>query len=190
MPAPAIQTPYLQGGKELCTTGSCILVYSPTLLGEAIREFEDNGGWCNHAASIVRMPEPFCSEAEVSLVEALEHGLTPTLLRSYFGSPGTRLYLFTPDGLTPEVQARFAAWIMGKMFTGTAYAYGALVEQVAGHVQEGTSAMFCSESYGCALEAAGLKRLGSAPAGVAPQPTDIPAWWSGSLVELVPPFAA
>ncbi len=31
-------------------------------------------------------------------------------------------------------------------------------------------------------------RLGTAPAGLAPQPGDIPSWWAGTVVELTGPF--
>ncbi|MBF0481277.1 MAG: hypothetical protein HQK81_06175 [Desulfovibrionaceae bacterium] len=179
---------YLEGGRELCQTGCCILTAAEDLLGESIRFFEGRGATCSHAAPVVRLPAGLMSRDRVTLIEALAHGLTPTYLSHYGEGFKGRIFLFTPAGLTPEIQAAFSAWLLDKMFAGTAYDYSALFAQIGGHVGEDTRKLFCSEAYACALEAAGLPRLPTAPAGVAPQPSDIASWWPGSLVELKGPF--
>jgi len=182
-----IKAPYLQGGRELCVTGSCVLTASDDLLGNAIRLFEGHS-WCSHAAPVVRMPAELMSAERVTLLEALEHGLTPTYLSHYFTGFKGRLFLFTPKGISPDVQVRFSAWLLDKTFAQTKYDYVALGRQVAGHVQEDDASLFCSEAWGMAAEFAGLSRAPDAPQGVAPQPPDIATWWPGDLVELVGPF--
>lgn len=183
--------PYLDGGRELCVTGSCLLTAADTALGKAIRFFQGGEAFCSHAAPVVRFPETLVDRERVTLIEALEHGITPTYLSHYFGKDFSgRLFLFTPAGLTPEIQRRFSAWVLDKMFSGTAYDYRALVRQVAGRVAQDDTDLFCSEQWGMGIEHAGLQRLPEAPAGLAPQPSDIPVWWLGRLVELVGPFGA
>jgi hypothetical protein len=182
--------PYRDGGRELCVTGSCLLTAADTALGRAIRFFQGGGAFCSHAAPVVRFPEEFVGRDRVTLIEALEHGLTPTYLSRYFKDFDGRLFLFTPAGLTELFQARFAAWLVDRMCAETPYGYRDLVRQTRGRVEQDDKALFCSEAYGMALEAAGLPRLAEAPAGLAPQPSDIPNWWLGRVVELVGPFGA
>ncbi len=182
--------PYLDGGRELCVTGSCLLTAADTALGRAIRFFQGGEAFCSHAAPVVRFPEEFVGRDRVTLIEALEHGLTPTYLSRYFKNFAGRLFLFTPAGLTPESQARFSAWLVDRMCAETPYDYVGLLRQTRGRVTEDNTALFCSEAYGMALEAAGLPRLPEAPAGLAPQPNDIPVWWLGRVVEMVGPFGA
>ena len=181
--------PYLYGGRELCVTGACLLTASSDWLGRAIRFFEGDAAWCSHAAPVVRFPVDMVGAERVTLIEALEHGLTPTYLSHYFGDDfDGRLFLFTPWALTLEIQTKFRAWMLDKMFSQTGYDYGSLARQVAGHAQEDDALLFCSEAWGMAAEAAGLPRLPDAPQGLAPQPPDIPRWWAGKVVELIGPF--
>jgi hypothetical protein len=180
--------PYLSGGRELCVTGACLLTASSGLLGSAIRLFEKGEAFCSHAAGVVRFPESLVSRERVTLIESLEHGPTPTYLSRYFSGFDGRLFLFTPEGLTPEIQTGFSAWLLDKVLSETPYGYGDIGHQVVGRVKQDAAELFCSEAVGMAWEENGLPRLPSAPAGLAPQPPDITVWWAGTLVELVGPF--
>jgi len=184
--------PYLDGGRELCVTGSCLLTASEDFIGDAIRLFEGDGAFVSHAAAVVRFPSSLVSVERVTLIESLEHGPTPTYLSHYFTGFTGRLFLFTPDGLTPEIQAGFAAWALDKALKRVKYGYYAIAEQTLGHVQEENPnvEIFCSDFVAQDWEANGINRLTSFPPTLAAQPSDIPRWWSGSVVELVGPFVA
>ena len=184
--------PYLDAGRELCITGSCILTASEDMLGDAIRLFEGDGAFCSHAAAVVRFPAELVGRERVTLIEALEHGPTPTYLSHYFSGFTGRLFLFTPAGLTPEIQTEFAAWCLDKVLLQVEYGFVSLGRQVAGHVEEEDprKRLFCSEEVGMAWESSGLPRLASIPPKLAPQPSDIPRWWAGTLIELTGPFVA
>lgn len=187
MPA-IIDIPYLEGGRDLCVTGSCILTASSSPLGKAIRCFEGHDAYCSHAAPVVRYPANMVREERVTLIEALEHGLTPTYLSHYFRDFEGTLYLFVPHGLTVEVQEAFRFYLMDMMLKQTPYDYPDLFKQIMGRVREDDEKLFCSEAFGFATEYAGLKRKTSAPQGFAPQPPDISKWWDGVLYRLIGPF--
>lgn len=183
-----IDIPYLEGGRNLCVTGSCILTASADPLGRAIRKFEGKNAYCSHAAPVVRYPANMVRQERVTLIEALEHGLTPTYLSRYFKDFTGDLYLFVPDGLTEEIQEAFRFWLIDKMLEHTAYDYEDLFKQVFGRVRQNSDKLFCSEAWGFAIEFAGLPRLETAPPDLAPQPPDVSSWWSGTVYRLVGPF--
>lgn len=193
------QVPYLSAGRKLCVTGSCILTASEDFVGKVIRFFEGNHAFCSHTASVVRFPAELMSEERVTLIEALEKGLTPTFISHYGAGFKGRIFLFTPGELTKSIQAtpvghpsntqtKFSQWLLERLFEGTPYDYAGLFKQIFGHVPENTGTEFCSEAWGLAAEYAGISRIDNAHAGMAPQPADIPNWWSGTLVELIKPF--
>ena len=184
------QVPYLAGGRELCVTGACILTAADDLLGRAIRFFEGGRALCSHAAPVVRFPSDMMDAERVTLIQALEHGLTATFASEFLEGFRGRVFLFTPAGLTPEIQARFRAWMLTGLCSRVPYDYLALFRQILGHTVQDAHAQFCSEAYGIGLEQAGLPRRAPYVNGLAPQPADIPEWWPGRLVELVEPFGS
>ena len=190
--------PYLDGGRDLCITGSCLLTASDDWIGRDIRFFEGNDAWCSHAAAIVRLPATLMGRERVTLVESLERGPTHTYISHYFSDFTGRLFLFTPDGLMPEIQAKSAAWLMDKVLRQVGprpvkYDYLGIIQQMAGHIKELASddKMICSDEVGKSWTENGLPRLASAPQDLVPQPPDLVPWWStstDSVVELTGPF--
>jgi hypothetical protein len=190
-----ITTPYLHGGRELCITGACILTASSDWLGRVIRFFEGDHAFCSHAAAIVRGPDDTGRDrVNVSLIESLEDGPTKTYLSSYFTGFNGRLFLFQPTGLTPEIQAAFAAFLDGLVADHVHYDYAGLLANIVGHEKEVPPGQqikdcICSAEVGYGWERNGLPRMPSAPRDVVPQPPDLPSWWAGEpVVELVGPF--
>ena len=180
---------YLEGGRQLCVTGTAILTASNEFLGKSIRFFEGNDAWCNHAAAVVRFPQEFVCEDRVTLIESLEHGPTPTYLSHYFDDFDGKLFLIIPNGLTEYIKYKFSIWCMDKVFSQIKYDYASIGKQIFGHVKEDGEELFCSEFLGMAWEHSGIERLDTAPKGLAPQPSDITTWYPiQKIYELVGPF--
>lgn len=182
------EIPYMAGGRELCVTGTCVLTASCSTLGKAIRHFEGKDAFCSHAAPVVRFPAEMVREERVTLIEALEHGMTPTYMSHYFSDFEGDLFLFVPDGLTPKIQEAFRFWLIDKMLNQTEYDYPDLVKQLFGRVKQDDNKLFCSEAWGFAIEFAGIDRRADAPQDYAPQPPDVSEWWDGTLYRLTGPF--
>ncbi len=180
--------PYLQGGRALCVTGCCFLTASDDILGRAIRLCEGEDAYVSHAACVVRLPPNMMDEDRVSMIEALEHGLTPTYVSERFQDFNGHVYLFTPAGLTEEKQHKFRYWLIDKMFKRTPYDYSSLFRNAIGHVGAEASALFCSEAWGMAADYSGIERIEAFKGEKAPQPPDVIKWWLGRVVEITGPF--
>lgn len=180
--------PYLQGGRALCVTGCCFLTAANGVLGRAIRLCEGENAYVSHAACVVRLPAEMMDEDRVSLIEALEHGLTPTYASERFQGFDGHVYLFTPAGLTDEKQHKFRYWLIDKMFRQTPYDYSSLFKNAVCHVDEESSMLFCSEAWGMAATYSGIERIDAFKGPKAPQPPDIVTWWPGRVVEVTGPF--
>lgn len=180
--------PYLEGGRDLCVTGACFLTASDDVLGAAIRLFEGKGAYVSHCAPIVRLPPELMDTTRVSLIEALEHGLTPTYASQRFQDYDGHVYLCVPKGLTEEQQHRFRKWLIDKMWRRVPYDYSSLFKNMGGHVAKDDGALFCSEAWGMAADDAGIERLPQYRNNFAPRPNDIPVWWDCAVYEIVGPF--
>jgi len=176
--------PYLNGGRNLCITGCAILVRGNDLLSKAIECFSV----FSHCAPIVRMDEYLGTPDRVTLIEALEHGLTLTLLSERFQGYSGQVFLFIPVGLKPEIQAKLRSEMLVQLAQGTPYDYKALFANALGHTKENAAQQFCSEAYGLALEGVGIQRKPEFQSDLAPRPGDVATWWDGELIELVGPF--
>lgn len=176
--------PYLSGGREKCITGACLLFRGCDLLSRAIECFSE----FSHCAPIVRMDEYLGSPDRVALIEALEHGLTPTLVSNRCSNYNGDVYLFIPDGLTPEIQDKFRQHMFMECLKGTPYNYEELIENIVHRTTENPAAQICSEAEDLGLQFAGLERIPEYKSNLTPRPGDIPVWWKGSLYRLLPPF--
>jgi hypothetical protein len=183
-----LEIPYLEGGRELCVTGCAVLWRGKDLLSEAI-ELCEHGDF-SHASAVVRMDEYLGTPDRVTLIEALEHGPTPTLLSNRARDYDGEIYLFTPDGLTAEIQAKFRKFAFEASLKQEPYDFEGLLKQIAGHVHPNPKAVFCSDFWGRDAVSSGLPRKPEfRDNGWAPQPPDIPVWWPGKpVIKLVGPF--
>jgi hypothetical protein len=184
-----ISTPYLQGGRELCQTGCALLLRGQgNVLSDAI-EFWSS---FSHCAPIVRFDDVLGRDDTPSLIEALAGGPTPGYVGEAYNAYEGEVYLFVPDGLTPEVQRRFRVAAFNRCLKRIKYDLAGLVENAVTHTEEkgGDAPEFCSVYYDLDLKDSGLVRLPSHQDKVAPRPGDIPVWWGGQLYKLLQPFLA
>jgi hypothetical protein len=123
-------------------TGDCILWKSNTIIGKLIRMWSPR---FNHVSLALHLTQHECLEDRRWMLEALEHGITLTLL-------SRRLMDFKGEAWLLPVRKEFAhhrpfvaSWALNNI--GVRYDYKSLFQNMLGHVSAEAKSFFCSEFY-------------------------------------------
>jgi len=143
-------------GRALCATGCVILWRGRTLLSRAVELFTP----FSHCSLVVRMDEYLGARDRVTCVEAVPGGLQPRLLSALMRAFKGEIYLFAPEGLTPERQAMIRAFALGECLAGKGYDYIGFLMNILGRPRERRDRYFCSEFCAVALDKSGIARRG------------------------------
>lgn len=160
--------------------GWCALFKGGNALGRAIRVKSE----FSHVAPLIRFSLPTLAD-RIFTAEEIETGLELRRLSAKIKDYKGEVYLFRPDGLTPEISDRCVAVALDYVSQGLPYDYAGLLANAFGRerVDPGDlgGPMICSRWGVTWWHLAGL--VSDLPQ-YWPTPGDIPAWYAGTLFKV------
>lgn len=125
--------------RDAMRTGDVILYESDSLLGRIIRWKTDK----SHVSVIVRLPDYEGRKKRRFLLEALNHGITPTLLSKKLETYNGRAWWYPMRDEFDPVRKHIGTWAFSQI--GVKYDYFDLFRSALGRVSQNMRALFCSE---------------------------------------------
>lgn len=174
--------------RERIRTGDAVLWRSRGFLPSLIRIWSDY----THASLVVRLDEYAGLHHRVFLIEALNRGLTLTLLSKRLAETAGGAWLFQPEGLDDDQIAKLRVSALVNAARQVRYDFKGLVANMLGRVSMDARRYFCSEHVWHEWDLAGVLMpdvltdtgFRQHERGKAPRPGDIPRWIRGNLIDL------